>query len=420
MDKTLAELLEATGLSTEIVASLQEAFDKKVAEAREEAEMSMREEFARRYEHDKGQLVEAMDRMLTDVITKQEESKAAEVSQFVEARDAFRTAVAESRQHYKTKLKEHVALTRNFAVEQLGKEAAALRSERKSIAEAKVQIKAELATLRENAAQQQADRLKKIDEFVVRQVSKELKEFNEDHQALVETRVKLVTEGRKKLKEMQDKFIKTSAEKVEGMVNESLKREMTQLHEDLERNRQNMFGRRIFEAVAAEYMTSYLAEGTEVRNLQTVLESKDAELAEVKTKLSEVEQRTEVARRKAALAEDRAVRSQTMSELLSPLRGEKRAVMEGMLESIKTANLRTAFNKLLPVVLNENTRKQAANPTNTGAKKLMEERAPTEKRVVEVTGDQRTNRLYESAQVESEVETDSDLAQVVRLAGIQK
>lgn len=417
MDKTLAELLEATGLSTEIVASLQEAFDKKVAEAREEAEMSMREEFARRYEHDKGQLVEAMDRMLTDVVSKHEESKAAEVSQFVEARDAFRTAVAESRQHYKTKLKEHIGLTRNFAVEQLTKEAAALRAERKSLGEAKTKIKAELNSLRESAAQQQADRLKKIDEFVVRQVSKELKEFGEDHRALVETRVKLVTEGRNKLKEMQDKFIKTSAEKVETMVNESLKREMTQLHEDLERNRQNMFGRRIFEAVAAEYMTSYLAEGTEVRKLQTMLEGKDAELTETKQKLDEVEQKTEVARRKAALAEGKAIRSQTMSELLSNLRGEKRAVMEGMLESIKTENLRTAFNKLLPVVLNENTRKQAANPN--GAKKLMEERAP-EKRVVEVTGDHRTNRLYESAQVESEVETDSDIAQVVRLAGIQK
>jgi hypothetical protein len=417
MDKTLAELLESTGLSSEIVESLQEAFAKKVAEANEAAEMSIREEFARRYEHDKSQLVEAMDRMLTDVVTKQEESKAAEVAQFVEARDAFRTAVSESRQHYKTKLKEHVALTRNFAVEQLSKEASALQAERRSIKEAKIQIKAELNKLREAAAKQQNDRLKKIDEFVVRQVTKELKEFSEDHRALVETRVKLVSESRNKLKEMQTKFIKHSALKVETMVNESLKREMTQLHEDLERNRQNMFGRRIFEAVAAEYMTSYLAEGTEVRKLQTMLEGKSAELTDVKSKLSEVEQKTEVARRKAALAEDRALRSQTMSELLSNLRGDKRAVMEGMLETIKTPNLRTAFTKLLPVVVNENTRTQAATPN--GAKKLMEERAP-EKRVVTHTGDQRINRLHESAQVESEVETDSDLAQVVRLAGIQK
>lgn len=415
MDKQLATILGETGLPAEIIASLQEAFDAKVAETREEAEMSMREEFARRYEHDKANLVEAMDRMLTDVVTKHAEEKQAEVAQLAEARTRFHTAVVESKQHYKSKLREHLSLTRNFAVEQLGKEAAALRAERKSLAEAKAKLKTEITALKESAAQQQNDRLKKIDEFVVRQVSKELKEFSEDHRALVETRVKLVTEGRKRLKETQTKFIAQSAAKVEQMVNESLKREMTQLHEDLERNRQNMFGRRIFEAVAAEYMTSYLAEGTEARKLQLALESTQAELAGARQKLDENARTNEASERKTKLAEDRAARTKIMSELLSNLRGEKRAVMESMLETVKTPALRDAFNKLLPVVLSEGNRKSAPQ----GAKKLNEER-PTQKRVVAVTGDHRANRLAESAQQEVEVENDSVLAEVVRLAGIQK
>lgn len=412
MDKTLAELLGQTGLSTEIMESLQEAFSKKVDEARAESELNLREEFARRYEHDKAQLVEAMDRMLTDVITTHESTKAAEVTKVVEARNAFRTAVKEHRSQYKAKLREHMGLTRNFAMEQLNKEVSALRSEKKSLAESKKMMVAELASLKEAASKQQASHLKKIDEFVITQVSKELREFNEDHRALVETRAKLVAEGRKALKETQSKFIKFSAAKVEQMVNENLKREMKQLHEDLELNRQNMFGRRIFEAVAAEYMTSYLSEGTEVRKLKTMLEGKNQELADVSTKLNEVEKSTEVARRKAVIAEDRANRNATMTELLSNLRGEKRAVMEGMLETVKTANLRDAFNKLLPVVLSESNRKPLAS------KKLME--GSTEKRTSAViTGDQRNSRLYE-AQAEVEVETDSELAQVVRLAGIQK
>lgn len=412
MDKTLANILGSAGLPEEIVASLQEAFDAKVAEAREEAEMSMREEFSRRYEHDKGNLVEAMDRMLTDVVTKHAEERAAEVAKLAEARTKFQNAIKESKTHYKTKLKEHVSLTRDFAVDQLAKEAAALRAEKKSLAEAKKSLKAEMASLKESASAEQAARLKKIDEFVVRQVSKELAEFNEDHRALVETRLKLVTEGKKRLKETQTKFIKQSAAKVEAMVNESLKREMTQLHEDLERNRQNMFGRRIFEAVAAEYMTSYLAEGTEVRKLQTMLESAQAELENTKSKLNEVESKTEAARRKATLAEERAQRKEIMSELLSNIRGEKRAVMEGMLETVKTTSLRDAFTKLLPVVLNEGTKKAPQ-----GAKKLTEEQNK-EKRVVAVTGDQRANRLSESAQAEG-VENDAVLAEVVRLAGIK-
>ncbi len=411
MDKTLENILGAAGLPTEITQALQEAFDKKVLEAREQAEMTLREEFARRYENDKSNLVEAMDRMLTDVVAKQEETKAAEFAKLSEARDAFRSAAKESRLSYKTKLREHLSLTRRFANEQLVTEASALRAEKKKLAEAKVQIKNELKALKENLATQQKDRLKKIDEFVVRQVGKELKEFGQDQRALVETRIKLVTEGRKKLKEMQSKFVKASAAKVEGMVNESLKREMSQLHEDLERNRENMFGRRIFEAVAAEYMTSYLAEGTEVRKLQKMLESKSSELTEVKSKLNEVEQKSEIARRKAVLAEERAARSQIMNELLSNLRGDKRQVMEGMLETTKTANLRAAFNKLLPVVVNEGNRK----PSAPQGKKLIEKE---DHNTVTHTGD-RVNRLFETAQAESEVEHNLELAQVVRLAGIK-
>ena len=103
-----------------------------------------------------------------------------------------------------------------------------------------------------------------------------------------------------------------------------------------------------------------------------------------------------------------------MSELLSPLRGEKRAVMESMLETTKTEHLRNAFDKLLPVVLNESTRK----PQQTEKKVLSETKAPV-RRVVTVTGD-KSNRLLESAQTETEVEVEAEIGQIVRLAGIQK
>jgi hypothetical protein len=68
-----------------------------VAEAREEAEMSVREEFAARYEHDKANLVEAMDRMLSDVVKTTEEAKAAEIAKLSEAREKLSSAIAGSK-----------------------------------------------------------------------------------------------------------------------------------------------------------------------------------------------------------------------------------------------------------------------------------------------------------------------------------
>ena len=416
--ETLANILGDSGLPSEMVASLQEAFDKKVAEAREEAELSIREEFAARFEHDKATFVEAMDRMLTDVVQKTEDAKAAEIANLKETQVKLKSAIKEARAHYRAKLVESIGTANTFVTGQLAKTIKGLHEHKAKLASKEAKLNEQFDAVKAEVVRQQAERVAKIDQFVIRQVQKELNEFQQDHKALVETRVKIVAESKKRISETQKKFVKESARKVETAINETLKREMVQLHEDLERNRQNNFGRRIFEAVAAEFMTSYLNEGTENRSLQITLESKEQELAAKEAKLNEAVKAIESITRKVKLAEDRAIRTKTMTELLSPLRGEKRSVMESMLESTKTENLRQQFDKLLPVVLNEGTRKPAvAAPADKRV--LSETKAPV-RRVV--TGD-KTTRLAESARTETEVELDATndmLATVVRLAGIQK
>lgn len=412
----LSNILGESGLPQEMIDALQEAFDKKVAESREEAELSIREEFAARFEHDKATFVEAMDRMLSDVVQKAEEEKAAEIANLKESQAKLATAVKEARAHYRAKLKESIGTTNTFITAKLSKTIKGLSESKKALVAKQKKLDEQFEAVKAEVVQQQAARMAKIDEFVIRQVSKELNEFQQDHRALVETRVKIVAESKKKLSETQKRFVSESAKKVEGAINETLKREMVQLHEDLERNRQNNFGRRIFEAVAAEFMTSYLNEGTENRTLQITLESKEQELAASKAKLDEAVKAIDAIARKVKLAEDRAARTKTMTELLSNLRGEKKAVMESMLETTKTEHLRAAFDKLLPVVLNEGTRK----PAPAADKKVLAETKAPIRRVV--TGD-KPNRLAESVQSESEVELDASnemIAQVVRLAGIQK
>ena len=426
MDNSISQLLGEGTLPPEIIASLQEAFDKKVAETQKQAESAVREEMSRRYEHDKENLVEAMDRMLSDVVQKHSNEHKIAVEKFTEARNAFRKAVKESRVKHDAKLNEDIARSRTVIVEALRKEITKLREQKKALVTEKLKTADKLNTMKETLAKMYAQRIRKIDEFVVRQVRSELTEFNQDHQSLVETRVKLVTEGRKRLRETQARFVKEAAKNVEKVINETLKREMVQLHEDLERNRQNMFGRRIFEAVAAEYLTSYLAEGTEIRKLQNVLETTKQEAETAKKNLGEAVKESQIATRKARLAEDRAIRNKTMGELLSNLRGEKRTIMEGMLETVKTDALRPTFNKLLPVVIDENHRGALTQlrSNGEGKKPLMEVvpkvTANSYKSGSVVTGDnQRATRLFETAQAE-EIDFNNDIAQVVRLAGIQK
>ena len=143
------------------------------------------------------------------------------------------------------------------------------------------------------------------------------------------------------------------------------------------------------------------------------MEGKQAELEAAQKKLTESQQATDAASRKAKLAEEAAARTKTMAELLSPLAREKRAVMEELLESVKTQNLREAFQKYLPAVLNEGSKKTAPQSRQT----LSE--APKEKAVA-VTGDQRNNRLLETVQAEDSDVVNTETATILKLAGLKK
>jgi hypothetical protein len=461
-----AQVIAAQAIKEGIDAGVQEA----TAQIRETVETQIREEMAQRFEHDKSTLVEAMDRMLTDVVQKIETERTAELAQLREARSRYAAAVkeakgayktrieghaktlesfvlnklnselvefnedknavaemriklasqlAEGKEMYKKRLKEHMTLMRGFVMDKLAAELGELRKQEAALAEKQETLALESLAHRNALEEAYSDRLKKVDEFVVRQVSKELREFQEDKRALVEKRVQLVAESRAKLAETQRKFVAEAAKMVDKQVSETLKVELTQLHEDLEKNRQNMFGRRIFEAVAAEFMTSYFGEGTEVAKVQKVLESTKSELATMKQQLVESQKTAELAARKAKLAEETANRTRIMAELTGNLSREKKAVMEELLETVKTTQLREAFTKYLPAVLNEGSKKQAPQ----SRQRTLTEAPVKELSTVAITGDQRTNRLLETVKAEESNEAASvnnEAATILRLAGIKK
>jgi hypothetical protein len=471
MENIVKKLFEAGLLSEQDQVSLQESFDVRIqeaaAEARASAETQIREEMAQRFEHDKATLVEAMDRMLTDVVQKHETERASEVAKLQEARERFdaltvelkqaykarlkehaqvlegfvmkklsqelgefnedkqavaatrvkyATALAECKTAYKARVSEHVSLMRRFVVEKLDGEMKALRSQQAQLAEQQKTLAEQAEAQRKQLDEQFRERVAKIDKFVVQKVSTELREFQEDKRALVEKKVQLVTEARQKLAATQRKFISEAARLVDQKVSETMKVELKQLHEDLERNRENMFGRRIFEAVVAEFKTSYFSEGTEVKKMEKIVEGLQSELEGMKSKLVESRVAVDVAGRKAKLAEDSATRAKVMNELLTPLSRDKRVVMQELLESVKTDKLRDAYTKYLPSVINDSGKKvtpQARQTLAEGAGKSQE------KSCVAITGDQRNNRLQQTVQAE-DTDDQSEMAKILILAGMKK
>ena len=75
-NNAIEDLLGSEALSEDARTSIQEAWDSKLTEQKEAMKAELREEFSQRYEHDKSQIVEAMDNMLTDAIKQEVEEFA--------------------------------------------------------------------------------------------------------------------------------------------------------------------------------------------------------------------------------------------------------------------------------------------------------------------------------------------------------
>src|SRR4051812_38529988 len=108
--------------------------------------------------------------MLSDVVSRHETEKTDAVGRFVEARKAFRTAVKEARSTYRNKLDEQITLSRSVVATKLKEEIRKLREAKKAILAERLAYADKLAAVKETLATDHGTRLKKIDEFVVRQV----------------------------------------------------------------------------------------------------------------------------------------------------------------------------------------------------------------------------------------------------------
>ena len=65
-------LLDSDLINEETRTQIEEAWASKLVESKEQVKVELREEFAQRYEHDKSVMVEALDRMNSKQIKKQQ------------------------------------------------------------------------------------------------------------------------------------------------------------------------------------------------------------------------------------------------------------------------------------------------------------------------------------------------------------
>ena len=318
MIDAISKLVESGAISEDVQKGIQEAWDSKIKENKEVVGAELREEFAKRYEHDKANMIEAIDSMMNEKLSE-------EITKFVEDRKAL----AQEKIAYKENVGAHSAKLENFMLSKLSEELKELHGDRKGVHE----------------------NFKKMEEFVVGALAKEIKEFHEDKKGVVETKVKLVAEAKKQMAKMKEAFITRSAKVVESAVNKKLAEELKSLKEDITAARTVNFGKKIFEAFASEYQNSYLNEKSETSKLMKVVDETTLKLADAEKVIEEkkavIESKNAESKRQADLME----RKEKMAEMLKPLGKEKSEVMSQLLESVQTAKLQSSFDKYLPHVM---------------------------------------------------------------------
>ena len=358
----LKTLFENNVISEEIKADIENAWESRLTEARTQVTQELREEFAQRYEHDKQVMVEAIDRMMSDQL-------GEEIQEFIRDREQL----AEAKARYAVKMQKDARLMKEFVSRQLASEVKELHEDQKAM----------------------ANKFLTLERFVVEALAHEIAEFHVDKKDLAETKVKLVREGRSAMAKMKEQFVKRAAQLVEHTVEKTLTKEIGQLKEDIEAARRNDFGRKLFEAYASEYQSSYLNEKSETAKLLKVIDMKELEVAQAKNAVAEAKLVAESKEAQVKALTESKQRQVIMSELLAPLAKDQKAIMTELLESVQTTRLQSSFEKYLPAVIAGEAPKKKA---------LLEAK--------EVTGNKETHSVSSS-------EHDHNIFDIRRLAGIK-
>lgn len=367
MFDAIKPLVDSGIINEDTKQAINEAWEAKLNEAREAIRAEMRDEFAQRYEHDKGVMVEALDRMVT-------ESLQAEIREFAEEKQQL----AADRVRYNQRMKEAAQRFDQFLVGKLAEEIKELRQDRK---------------VYENS-------VNKLEKFVIKALAEEIQEFEQDKRAVVETKVKLIAGAKQKLGELQQQFVARSSQLVKEAVAKNLETELTQLKEDIHMARENMFGRRLFEAFASEFAVTHLNENKEIRKLQAVVAEKNRKLQEATQVVKKASVIVESKEKEIRIIKESAERKEVMGKLLKTLNTEKAAIMSELLESVQTPKLQSAFDKYLPAVLNNSAVKQPTKAVLTES-------------VKEVTGDKSAKKTAAVS------ESETNVIELKRLAGLK-
>lgn len=340
MEKFLERLLASDLLTEGAKDELRESFKAVLEEAQEQARDDARRELAEQYKADRDRLVEALDKMTREALT-------SHLVEFKEDVDLLHKAKAKAA---------------------------------KQIAEA------------DDIAKRKVSRaLKKLEETNRSVIKNEIGELVEDFKLQRAQHVKLMKEGRATLAAEKNQVVKRMAKVLEHLAGKELKNIMVEYKQDIRRARENNFGRKMFEAFAAEFETSHFSRDKVLDSLKTKVTEANKRAKALKqlsaSKIAKLEESVSKVSARNERLEENIKRSRKMGALLKPLVGTARSQMKNLLEGVSVEKMDTTFKKYLPHVTDQKSSRKRISEAKgsqrrelgtlrTGSRAVLESEAP--------------------------------------------
>lgn len=246
----------------------------------------------------------------------------------------------------------------------------------------------------------------KVGDFLTDEVAELKEDINRFRDLEAEYAEKLVEAKASMGDELKTDLVEL-VEKIDAFLEIRLAAEIEELREDIDEVRKNEFGRKIFEAFSDEFLNNHQDEG-----------SAEATLAEVKARLADTESALEEAETKRGDLERRV----KLEEILTPLSGRQKEVMEAILKTVDTDDLEKGYKTFIGRVVRETEKVDSEKEDKVLAEDADvdgDDKAKGKKKIVEgnvKTGDTE-DVITESEEVDSEKE--DKLAHIRKLAGIK-
>lgn len=200
------------------------------------------------------------------------------------------------------------------------------------------EVKAELA---EQWITERDALIEAIDSKVTEFLNDEFVELKEDINRFRDLEVEYaekLTESKAQMSSELQGDMAQLVEKIDSFLEIRLTSELTELREDIQVQKENVFGRKIYEAVASEFSDKYAKD-----------DDMSSTLAETETRLGDTAAALKESESKLAKIE----RSNKLTEVLSSLTGRKREVMEAILKNVSTSQLEEGYKTFIGRVLKE-------------------------------------------------------------------